>query len=528
MKKTITYIVIGLLIFTESCSNEFLEANPKDSLASNVFFTSVEDANLALSGCYDALQEDYLFALRNQNDASLRERETFTDNATNGFLYQRFNNIKTGQLTAADPIPIERPWRALYRGIGRVNEVIKYVPQMASVPAEDKNLILAQAKAMRALFYWHLTEGWDDVPLILSPVDKENTKIPKNSALEIYNAMVADLEEAASILPNQWTGDNYGRITAGAANALLARIHLYFYGYNNVADGAEKALLATEKVINSGLYTLFPDFEELFTVNNEDNAEVIWSVRFSENLGGNNMEGFSFSFNDVPQTTNQPLPNFVADFYCIDGLPIDQSPLYNPNAIQNNRDPRWDATIVYPNEQWLDNRPPFNIAPAIRRSGYAIDKYVINNNDGIQQGVGGQDWYIFRLADVLLMRAEALIETGNTGQEVYDLINQVRGRVSMPKIEDVEGSGLSAIELTAILRHERRVELAFENTRFMDLKRWGTMEQAYINCANDVKVGGNNPIVRNISFQGERSLVLPIPQSELDANSALEQHPAWK
>jgi hypothetical protein len=127
------------------------------------------------------------------------------------------------------------------------------------------------------------------------------------------------------------------------------------------------------------------------------------------------------------------------------------------------------------------------------------------------------------------MRAEALIETGNTGQEVYDLINQVRQRVDMPTIEEVEGTGLSAEQLTDILRHERRVELAFENTRFPDLKRWGTMAEAYARSANDSKPGGNGtPILSNVSYQGERSLILPIPQVELDANPALEQHPAWQ
>ncbi|MEM6378766.1 MAG: RagB/SusD family nutrient uptake outer membrane protein [Bacteroidota bacterium] len=402
------------------------------------------------------------------------------------------------------------------------------VPNIEEVSAEEKAQIVAQAKAIRALMYWHLTEAWDDVPLITTLLGPEELQIPSNDALDIYAQMVADLEEAADVLPEVWSGNDYGKITSGAANALLARVHLFFYGYHGVSDGAQRAAAATQKIIDSGVYGLFPDYEQLFTQANEDSEEVVWSIRFSSDLSGNNAEGFSYSFNAVPQSNNYPLQNFVDAFYCTDGLPIDQSPLYDPANYWENRDPRWDATIVYQNEQWLENRPPFNINPAPRRTGYAIDKYVINNNEGLIQGNGAQDWYVFRYADVLLMHAEALIETGNTGPEVYDLINQVRQRVNMPTIESVEGSGLSAAELTDILRHERRVELAFENTRFMDLKRWGTMAEAYERSGGDTKIGRNNPILSGVAYQGERSIILPIPQQELDANINLEQHPAWR
>ena len=126
------------------------------------------------------------------------------------------------------------------------------------------------------------------------------------------------------------------------------------------------------------------------------------------------------------------------------------------------------------------------------------------------------------------MRAEALLEIGTASQEVYDHINSVRQRVNMPRIEDVEGSGLSIRELTDILRHERRVELAFENTRFVDLKRWGTMAEAYARSADDTKPNGTNPILAGVVYQGDRSIILPIPQSELDRNQELLQHPAWQ
>lgn len=531
MYTTIRYSTLLLamaLLF--GCSNEFLDKDPQFAISSGTFWRTAQDARLALSGCYDALQAPWLYAQRNQNEASLKERECFTDNSMNGFLYQRYNNIKNGTFTPADEIPTLRPWRSLYQAIGRANELIANAPNIEELSAQEIDELIGQAKAIRALSYWNLTNTFDDVPLVIEPLAVSDAQVGASEELEVYAQIVTDLEDAISVLPNEWTGDDYGKITAQGARALLARVHLFFYGYRGVSDGAQRAAALTGEIINSGQFGLFPDFENLFRPENEDSEEVIWSVRFTADLGGNNGEGFSHSFNAQAQATNQPLPNFVNSFHCIDGLPITESPLYNPDSFWLRRDPRWDATIIYSGEKWLENAPPYNPNPGNRRTGFGLEKYVIENNVGIPPTNGGQDWYIIRYADVLLMRAEALLETGNTGQEVYDLINQVRQRVNMPTIEEVEGTGLSYDQLTEILRHERRVELAFENTRFYDLKRWGTMREAYERSASDRKLDRamGNPIIANVSFQGDRSLILPIPQAELDANINLVQHPAWQ
>jgi hypothetical protein len=532
MIRSLTTKGIALLILTGllwGCSEEFVTKNPQFAISSETFWRTQEDAQLALAGIYDALQADYLYAMRNQNDASLREREAFTDNAMNGFLYQGFNEIKNGTLGPQNIFTGLRPWTALYRGIGRANELIVNAPQIEELSVEARDELLGQAKAIRALMYWHLTTGWDDVPLVLTPLQPGEYEIPSSEETEIYAQIVQDLEDAIAVLPEQWGDADYGKVTSHAARALLARVHLYFYGYRDIEGAAAEAARLTGEIIQSGQYGLYTDYEELFKVANEDNNEIIWSVRFAMDLGGNNGEGFSASANTGPQAALQPLPNFVEAFYMIDGLPISESPLYSADSFWVDRDPRWDANIVYNGEKWLQDRDPFNATPPNRRTGYRIDKYVYDFKDGTTDDNNGQDWYILRYADVLLMRAEALIETGNTGQEVYDLINQVRQRVGMPTIEEVEGTGLSPAELTDLLRHERRGELAFENTRFPDLKRWGTVREAYARSADDSKPGGDaTPILANVSYQGERSIILPIPQAELDANPALEQHPAWQ
>lgn len=518
-----TSIILSLI----NCSEDDITVKPEGSIPNDILWQTANDVQLALAGCYDGLQLDYLYANRNQNDATLRERECFTDNAMNGYLYQRFNNIKNGSLTPSDEIPILRPWESLYKVIRRANSLIENIDRVPDheVSQENKAIYAGEAKVIRALMYYELLVGWDEVPLILTTLTSDEGKIQtKSSATEVYNQIIKDLEEAASILPD--TSSLFGRMTKGAANSLLARAYLYGYGYLNQSNALALAAEKSKLVINGGQYSLYDDYSSLFTPENETSSEIIMSVRFTPDLGGNNGEGFSHSFNAMAQPNNQPLPNFANDFYCTDGLPIDESPLFNAKKEHLNRDPRWDANLIYNGEKWLENRGKFNIKPVARRTGYAIDKYIISNNAGILANNGGQDWYIIRYADVLLMRAEALIEQGNTSQEVYDLINEVRQRVEMPKIEDVEGTGLSQSDLRDILRHERRVELAFEGIRFQDLKRWGTMSDAYTNSSNDKKVGTNATIIP-VSYQDTRSIVLPIPQSEIDQISTLEQNPAW-
>lgn len=338
MKKFKYILIIGLCF---GCSQDFVETNPKGALASGNFWQTADDANLALTGCYDALQGNFLYCLRNMNQCSLRERENFTDNSMNGFLYQGYNNIKDGSLNPSKDIPNERPWSALYKVIGRTNQVIANVPQIEDISDEEKNVILAQAKAIRALAYWNLMNTWDDVPLITTLLGPDEQQVPKSPAIDIYDQIVLDLDEAAAMLPQVWSGDDHGRVTSGAANSLLARVHLFAYGYLNVQDAAQKAADAAAKVINSGVYSLFPDYVSLFTPENEDSNEIVWSVRFTAEIGGNNEEGFSHSGDIHPQAVTQPLPNLVEAFYMNDGLPIYESPLYNPDAYWENRDPRW-------------------------------------------------------------------------------------------------------------------------------------------------------------------------------------------
>ena len=413
--------------------------------------------------------------------------------------------------------PIEAIWLDLYRGIARVNAVIKNVEIISEdlVSLETKQELLGQAYFLRGLMYFNLAVYFEEAPLITEPQTLENAYIPKNTYAEITAQIVEDLKSAVDYLPPTQPNDLYGYATKGAALGLFARVQLYNKQYN----GQFGVLALTEQAMGLG-YSLHPNYGELFTPENEKSNEIVFSIRFLRGDDTSNGEIFSGTFAGSPKVDQRPMPNLANDYYCTDGLPITSSPLFNPTAERENRDPRATATIYFTGDQFFVNPDRFLSNSPTR---YGMRKYIRNSADAEgnrEFAEGSQDFYVIRYADILLMRAEALAETGDVSGATA-MVNLVRDRVGMPLVEDVEGT-VNQQQMIQIVRHERRVELALEGLRFMDLKRWGTVEEAFNRASSD-PVGPYNPV-----YRGGKSEVFPIPQSEIDVNPNLVQHPDWQ
>ena len=463
------------------------------------------------------------FIVENLNGtAGFSQYDCFGDNAFNGFKFEGPGNFVEGNITPSHAL-FGGLWAASYRGIFRANDALENIPNIPSSNITDakKAQLLGQALFLRALFYSNLAIYYREVPLVLKNRPIEDKNIKKNTYAEVSAQVVKDLTDAIAVLPNSYPAAQYGYATKGAALALLARFHLYNKDYQAVLD-------ATTPVLTLG-YGLHPNYAQLFSEQGEFSNEIVFSVRFYQDGLSNNGELFSGTFLPAPKIDQQPMKNLVADYYCTDGRPITTSPLYNPGTPANNapqklnRDPRLLASVYFRNDIFLaDLNRPFIGNTA---TGYGQKKY-IRNNAASPTGVsvfnpGGQDFYMIRYADVLLMRAEALIELNQLAL-AYPLINQVRARVAMPSIEASEGPGRTQDQLRIILQHERRVELAFEGLRYFDLKRWGQLQQAYQRAVAD-NVAGYRPL-----YQAAKAGVFPIPESELNANSAIWQVPAWQ
>ncbi|MCL6258261.1 RagB/SusD family nutrient uptake outer membrane protein [Aquiflexum sp. TKW24L] len=511
--KNFRYITLIVLLAFSACTEDYLDRGSLTELASGNFWQSESDAQLGVNGIYAALQDRVLYSGNLNALAGIPQHDCFADNAYNNYKFEGPGNFVEGRLDPSNAY-FNAFWAANYRGIGRANTAIENIEQISgtNITEDARKVLLGQAHFLRAMFYFNLAVYFEDVPLILEVQTLEQAYVPKNTYAEVQTAIIADLQTAIASLPERYPADQFGYATKGAALSLLARFHLYNKNFAEV-------ITLTSEVMSLG-YGLYNNYGQLFSQAGELSNEIVFSVRFIQNQS-NNGETFSATFEGIPRVNEQPMRNLVNDYYCTDGLPINESPLYNPNNIKVNRDPRLGSTVYFQGDIFLIHlNRAFQGNTATR---FARKKYTRNNlsPEGIGVGSpGGQDFYVIRYADVLLMRAEALAETGQFS-EVYDLVNQVRARVSMPKIENVEGAGLNQTQLIQIVRHERRVEFAFEGLRFFDVKRWGEVKAAYDRATAD-PVPPYNPV-----YKGRMSEVFPIPQSELDANKNLIQNPVW-
>jgi starch-binding outer membrane protein, SusD/RagB family len=507
-------ILIIVSIVGVGCKKEFLERSSLAQLAESNFWKDEKDAQLGINGIYDALQDRPLYSGNLNAVAGIPIHDGLGDNCFGNYKFEGPGLFMEGNI---DPSHFffNNFWTSLYKGIARANLAIENIEKMndAVISASAKANYLSQAKFLRALFYFNLAVYYEEAPLILKVQTLEEAYVPKNSYEEIRDAIIKDLTEAAEGLPVRHPANQYGYATKGAALGLLARFQLYNKNYNAV-------LAATEPMLTMG-YGLFNNYANLFTPAGEMTNEIVFSVRFEQNAAFGNGEMFSATFEGIPKVNIQPMRNLVRDYYCTDGLPITSSPLYNPSNQKANRDPRLTASVYFQGDIFLVH---LNRAFAGNTATtFGQRKYVRNQPSAEGVGVGapgGQDFYVIRYPDVLLMRAEALAELGRQA-EAYPLVNQVRARVSMPTVESVEGNGLSQQQMIEVIRHERRVEFALEGLRFFDLKRWGQIQTAWARADAD-PVGPYNPV-----YRGRRSEVFPIPLNETDVNPNLVQNPVW-
>jgi starch-binding outer membrane protein, SusD/RagB family len=515
--KKIAIIFLTLFLFV-GCSKDFLNEKNPNSLASDTFWKTPSDVDKAFAGVFaQLLSVDFYNGNSTGQNAGVYRLDFISDNGYCGYDFINGASVARGDYSPQDQL-VFGFWTACYRMIQRCNVFLANVDRVTAVSVANRNTMKSEVRFLRALAYHHLAMCYREAPLITSPQTLEDAKVPKNTNKELVdfviselNAITAGTELSVSVTP--------GRVSKGAALAFLARFYLYT---NKFTEAAETA----KKVMDLNVYNLATSYPTLFKATGETSKDVIFAVQYS---GPGLSAGVGATYNGYfpasPQVHTVALPNLADDFYCTDGLPITKSPLYSAQNKHLNRDSRFDATLVTTKSLFRGAAIlPANLTPTTFRLRKWADETATNSTNAFDNG---QDFYVFRYAEVLLTRAEALLESGSyTEAAVRDLVNQVRTRATMPKVEAIEGTGLSKQQLIEIVRHERRVETAFEGLRYYDLKRWGLLKEKSVdNYMKNDKVQA--PAIQNRIFNDARHNVWPIPQREIDANSALTQHKEW-
>ncbi|WP_430812780.1 MULTISPECIES: RagB/SusD family nutrient uptake outer membrane protein [unclassified Carboxylicivirga] len=529
-RHNLLYFALLLSLISWSCSDDFLDKKSLTGSSNETFWQTPEDAMMGLAACYDGLQNGFLY-----NGGPWENGFFFMDAMTDNGGHFNWDGWMAGyDITNGIHTPsswqVGDFWKASYEVINRCNALITRIEGI-DMDASKKATYKAEAIAIRALMYLNLTMTYQDVPFLTQDRGMDEAETGKTDRATIVDAIITDLKEAADALPVE--PESRGHITRGAAWSLLGRVALY-------NEKWEVAIEYYNKVMTLG-YDLADDYAALFTREGEADNEVIFGVRFE---GPGLKEGSSFAAHwDTPLEAINGSLDLAKAYHCTDGLPTHQSPLYEegendlqnnrPDALRyNNRDPRLKATLFVPGMKWGNNTAEFYGGAAASRSTVYVYKYFDPFQSSSDSWDSGQDFYVIRYAEVLLSLAEAMVQKGDyVYADVTHLINEVRARVDMPSVEEVEGTALDRDALLALIKHERRVETAFEGLRLFDLYRWKELKQAVDNIEAERSLfSGIHQyfLYEQRNYRGEKEYVWPIPLAEVDANKNIDQHPLWK
>jgi hypothetical protein len=370
-----------------------------------------------------------------------------------------------------------------------------------------------------------LENYYGGVPLVLDPPDRETqSELPRASREEVVAQVLADLDEAAAVLPLKSGGAKAGHATKGAALALKAKVLLFeasplFSGGSGNWQAAADAAKAVMDIAADAGYGLFDDYRALFLPENENNKEVIFDVQFIyPDLG------HSFDLIDKQYNTNAPLLNLAEAYQMANGKAITEAGSgYDAAHPYVGRDPRLYQTIVFPGDTFMTEE----VTPSrFAITGYGLKKYSIYDKgeppagmSDLKSGQSETNYIVLRYADILLMYAEAANEAVGPNASVYDALNEVRKRAGMPEYAEI----YSKEQLRDIIRHERRIEFAGEGMYYNDIRRWKTAET--VMNAMIYKYDGS--AIETRKFDAARDYWWPIPQTEMDLNPALEQNSGY-
>lgn len=478
MKKIFVFTILLTVIF--SCTK--LDLDPLSEGSSENWYSDETELTLSLNDLY----RTYLWDL----EINLTT-ERMTDNWTQR---QAIHAYASGAITSEWNLS-EDTWLSTYKGITRANTIINNIENAAGTLSEQKlNQLAAEAHFFRAVFYGRLVFLYGDVPFYTDYIDIDDAfKLGRTDKEVVLQQVYEDFDFAIQHLPVSYGSSEFKRATKGAALAFKARTALYMQDWALARDAAKACM-------DLGVYSLHPDFAEYFLTKTRNSNETIFALPQSLELGQ-----FWTATNFYPRTAGggavaTPSWELFAAFPCTDGLPIDESPLYNPQKPFENRDPRCAMTIVEfetPHIGFIYDPNPYSVRVLNLSTGNmvsnkdtrSVDQFASYNGLMLKKGVD-EDWSddkradfdikILRYADVLLMYAEAKIELNEIDQSVLDAINQVRARAyKVNVVNTTDYPAITAVdqtELRALVRNERRIELAWENRRLDDIIRWRIAE----------------------------------------------------
>lgn len=556
----LSFGVVGASTLT-SC-DDFLNLTPKDQLTTETFWTSSSDAEAAVTAAYNWWVNNYI------GSKFIFYEDTYSDI---GFNYTNTSKIRDMGRGSVSPTSTPNYWRQ-YETIRRCNYVIENIDRIPAdkITTDAKNDYLAQVRAIRGYSHAYLATWYGDAVIMdFVPATAEDAKIPRESEEKVKAFALEDLKWSAEHIAEKPA--EKGRIAKGAVLSMIARFNLL---WGNYAD----ALNAANKVINLGQYDLDSDFLNVFSMAGQDSPEIICTYEHVKT---------TYPFTDVIRFYNNadggwasfvPTQNLVDMFEMENGKTIDEPGSgYDPVHPFANRDPRLKNTIIYPGMDWIGrndipriintldktlpdgtaNNDYYTAADNASHTGLLWAKYLRPNQSQYSTSMNddGLCPIIFRYAEILLTKAECLVELNQDLQEALNIVDRLRirgGHIALDRSKYA-----TQAQVREIVRKERTIELAGEGFRYEDIVRWDEYDKNgaktgkkvietvlpgdLLRLCGTVNYDEQDPDKRaviNVNAPREDRLVevryfdkkqfhLPIPQAEMDANPNLVQNPGY-
>jgi hypothetical protein len=563
----ILIFLAGCMTVIISCRKDY-EVIPLEKVTIEYVFDQDDSlgtyANKFLNSIYSKLPGGYNRVGGDLLDAA-------SDDAVSGLVgTSAVSQLATGAYTSYAAIADESPWNNCYAAIRAaslfvsnidVSPVKEKLPNGASIRYAWK----AEARFIRALFYFELLKRYGGIPLMGDKVRElgDDVQIPRSSFADCVSYIVNECDAIKdSLRPNPIVAPelNSHRATRGAALALKARVLLYaasplfngqnidannsLTGYNNYDKERWKlAADAARDLINEKTFALLPNFKDVFITQN--NSEVIFFRQ-----GGNTTEIESTNgpvgFAAVARGRTNPTQELVDAFPTNAGLPLtDPASGYNSNDPYARRDPRLAMSILYNGARWLNTElqtfqggqhRPGGAEPGTQTS-YYMRKFMGNFENATQYSNTSHDWIILRYTEALLNFAEAENESNGPTAEVYQVLKDLRARAGIAAGSNgMYGlkENMTVAEMRNVVRNERRIELAFEEHRFWDIRRWKIAQQVYGKALHGMNIIKEGPaLIYNLVevfkpvFIAPKMYLYPIPYDEVVKNDNMRQNPGW-
>ncbi|MGF1636420.1 MAG: RagB/SusD family nutrient uptake outer membrane protein [Cyclobacteriaceae bacterium] len=556
-------ILIPILVFIVGCAE--LDLNPLAEGSSENWYSTETEVEMSLN---DLFRMVFWPQLSDEWTDDYTRREALTP-ITSGTVDGQWGTVNT-------------TWQNTYKAIVRANLVLQNMDRIrATTPEAIVDRLEGNAYFARASFYSRLVSLFGDVVYFEGVLDLNEaftlSRTPKNT---IIQAVYDDFDSAAERLPLSYGNSQNKMATKGAALGMKARFALYMGDYAIARDAAKACM-------DLDVYQLHPSYSALFLTQTKNPNEEIFGIPRSRTLNvTRDVRDFLPRLAGGWGAAQAPSWDLFNAYTCSDGLPIDESPLYNPREPFQNRDPRCTKTIVefqtrhfnhiyqpHPDSisvlnfntgAKVSNNDTRSVAPFASFNGLMLKKGV--DSDWLINFHAEDDVMILRFADVLLMYAEAKMELGEIDQSVHDALNKVRARAYGVDISETNAypaiTETNQAALRKIIRMERRMELAFENHRYMDIIRWRiaekvlnkpvygmldvadlrtkvvqpglwffpdtpSIDQDGIADMSPMYDAGLIRILAIRNFDATRQYLWPIPTKEILINSNLEQNPGY-